>query len=370
MSPAPSVSVIIPALNAEDSIGPCLESLLAQQFPSAALEVIVVDNGSTDGTLDIARGFPVQVASQPQRGRSRARNLGARLARGSYLGFIDVDCEAPSDWLEKSLAALCRPWIGAVQARVQKPGFPLVPEPFTQAHYHRPFLDTCAMVTTRAAFADARGFDEELRRTVDMDYSFRLLSCGYAFAWLPRVVMTKHHQLSPRQIVRRGWDGGKSLSELARKWRRLTPQSPARLWRDRSVAWAKVLVRDARHPLRNSGKNALEGTMKLVAAAFTDLRGAPVQVERYEPTTRLHEVLGPWASLVISEDEGLVFDADHEALHRLSRPQCVALRGLIDRANEAAVISEIQSETAQSEAAARAALNEMRELSRRLLRAS
>lgn len=370
MSPAPSVSVIVPALNAVDGIGPCLESLRRQHLPGDEFEVIVVDNGSTDGTLEVARSFPVQVVSEPRRGRSRARNLGARLAQGSYLAFIDVDCEAPADWLAKSLAALSRSWLGAVQARVQKPGFAAVPEPFTQAHYYRPFLDTCAMVTTRSAFEHARGFDEELRRTVDMDYSFRLLSCGYAFAWLPRVVMTKHHQLNPRQIVRRGWDGGKSLSELARKWPRLTPQTPLTLWRDRGLSWARTVVKDARHPLQSRGKNALEGTLKLLAAAVTDLQRTPVSVESYALVTRLHEVLGSTSSLVVSEDEGLIFDAKQQALHRLSPVHVFVLSGLIDGTGESEIVTNALRDTGSSESAVRAALAEVRDLSRRLLQPS
>ena len=312
----------------------------------------------------------MRVVQEATRGRSRARNHGSRLASGRYLAFIDVDCEAPTNWLTASLAALGRPWIGAVQARVHKPGFAPPGLAFTQAHYYRPFLDTCAMVTTRLAFKHAHGFDEELRRTVDMDYSFRLLSCGYALAWLPRVVMTKHHDLTSRQILRRGWDGGKSLSVLARKWRKLTPQSPAKLWRDRTLSWARSLVKDAARPLDSRGKNALEATVKLLAAAVTDLQGGQVQVGEYGLATRVHEVLGRGSSLVLSEDEGLIYDSTRQQLHRLDRAQSVAVCGLIDGVDDGAIAAQIAASASVPAAEAQAALLAARALGERLRRMS
>lgn len=343
---------------------------MRQDLPADEVEVIVVDNGSTDATLSIAQSFPVKVVVEAKRGRSRARNLGARLARGQYLAFIDVDCEAPPDWLSASLGALDKPWIGAVQARVHKPGFAAPPREFVQAHYYRPFMDTCAMVTTRDAFEHAHGFDEELRRTVDMDYSFRLLSCGYAFAWLPDVVMIKHHELTPRQILRRGWDGGKSLSVLARKWRKLTPQSPARLWRDRSWSLLRSVVGDARHPLRSGGRNALEATLKFAGAAVTDLQGGEVRVERYELATRLPEVLGTYSSLVVSAQAGWLFDAAGQRCHPLDRAQMRVLSGLIDGLEGAALLRELTLESGMDDERARRAVAAARELTDRLRRAS
>lgn len=369
-SHVPSVSVVIPALNADDSVGACIESVLAQDLPKGELELIVVDNGSRDGTLEKARRYPIQVVEERRRGRSRARNLGARLARGQFLGFVDVDCEAPKNWLSASIALMDRPWIGAVQSRVQKPGFAATSPRFTQAYYYRPFLDTCAMVTTRSAYENAHGFDEELRRTVDMDYSFRLLSCGYAFGWVPEVVMIKHHDLSSRQIARRGWDGGKSLSELARKWHALTPEPATQFWRDRLLSWGRSVAGDARHPMATRGKNALEATCKVVAAAVTDLRAAPVQVERYELATPLHRVLGSRASLLVERQGALVYDAARRQVHELDAAGRHALSGLIDAEPEDQLLARVAYLAGVDGARARDGLEAVRALSRQLLRAA
>src|ERR1019366_2789020 len=89
----PSVSVIIPAYNAGQRIARAIASALAQTRP--VLEIIVVDDGSTDDTAKVASSFgpPVQVTSKPNGGPASARNLAASLAQGDWLAMLDAD-----DW--------------------------------------------------------------------------------------------------------------------------------------------------------------------------------------------------------------------------------------------------------------------------------
>jgi glycosyltransferase involved in cell wall biosynthesis len=85
------VSVVIPVRNGAVYLGEAIESVLAQALPG--IEVIVVDNASTDASRSVAESFgaPVLVIDEPQRGAAHARNSGARLARGEYLAFLDAD---------------------------------------------------------------------------------------------------------------------------------------------------------------------------------------------------------------------------------------------------------------------------------------
>jgi glycosyltransferase involved in cell wall biosynthesis len=98
------VSVVIPAYNAERWVGAAVRSVLAQTY--ANFEVLVVDDGSKDGTAVVAEAFggPVRCIRQKNGGVSRARNHGAAQARGEFLAFLDAD----DDWLPAKLGTQVR----------------------------------------------------------------------------------------------------------------------------------------------------------------------------------------------------------------------------------------------------------------------
>jgi glycosyltransferase involved in cell wall biosynthesis len=100
------ISVVIPALNEEKYIGPCLASLGAQTYPRDLYEIIVVDNASTDRTAQIGRRFGAKVVYEPDRGVGRARHRGAHEARGEIIAGTDADTMAPPTWLAEIARAL------------------------------------------------------------------------------------------------------------------------------------------------------------------------------------------------------------------------------------------------------------------------
>ena len=104
---APDVSVVIPVYNGERYLAECIRSVLDQG--RAALEVFVVDNGSTDGTADVARAFAaIRYFHLPDKGLSKALNLGIEHSRGAFLGFLDADDLWPPNRLAAQLEAFAR----------------------------------------------------------------------------------------------------------------------------------------------------------------------------------------------------------------------------------------------------------------------
>ena len=101
----PPVTVIVVARNEERNIGACIGSIAAQDYP--AFTLILVDDGSTDRTVELARkAFPsIQVISSPTRSISRNRELGWRAAKSDFVAFLDADCEAPRHWLSSLVSA-------------------------------------------------------------------------------------------------------------------------------------------------------------------------------------------------------------------------------------------------------------------------
>jgi len=103
----PRFSVIIPAYNSATTLARAVDSVLAQSYP--AQEIIVIDDGSTDETADIAGryGDKLRYLRQDNAGVSSARNHGARIAKGDWLTFLDAD-----DWYYPNRLRLHAEWIG------------------------------------------------------------------------------------------------------------------------------------------------------------------------------------------------------------------------------------------------------------------
>ncbi len=109
-------SVVIAAMNAEKSIGKCLDSLEGQSF--RGFEVIVVDDGSSDRTAEIAEGFPnARVLRQKHAGPAVGRNRGAAEAKGSIVVFTDSDCVLDRRWLEEMIRPFDDRSLAGVQGR-------------------------------------------------------------------------------------------------------------------------------------------------------------------------------------------------------------------------------------------------------------
>lgn len=105
-----SISIILPVLNMECYLSSTLDALLCQQGITQDDEIIVVDNGSTDGSIDIAKSYQgVDLLFQPVRGSYAARNLGIQSSKGEIILFLDPDCRPRPHWLTAALASFQDP---------------------------------------------------------------------------------------------------------------------------------------------------------------------------------------------------------------------------------------------------------------------
>jgi len=115
----PFVSVIVPVYNGEKTIGQCIESLLAQNYPLDKYEIIVVDNNSKDKTAEIVKKYPVKYVMENKIQSSyAARNTGAKVAKGEALAFFDDDQFADRNWLRNLLKEWGNKKIGAFCGKI------------------------------------------------------------------------------------------------------------------------------------------------------------------------------------------------------------------------------------------------------------
>jgi cellulose synthase/poly-beta-1,6-N-acetylglucosamine synthase-like glycosyltransferase len=115
----PFVSVIVPVRDGESTIADCLDSVLAAEYPPDRREILVVDNGSSDGTTALIQARPVHYIREPKRGVSHARNRGIAASRGEILAFVDADCLVEPQWLTELVRPFQDPEVGAVAGNLQ-----------------------------------------------------------------------------------------------------------------------------------------------------------------------------------------------------------------------------------------------------------
>lgn len=199
---APDVSVVVPAHQARDTLPACLRALQDQRC-SLTYEVIVVDDGSGDGTADVALPFEARVFRQRRAGPAAARNLGASRARGNILLFTDADCRPRYDWIEEMVKPLRDPEVAAVKGAYRSSQRAVVAR-FVQldreARYRRtqghPYVDslfTNAAAVRRPVFNEVGGFDATLKVHEDTDLSFRLRRRGHRLRFNPDAVVYHLH---------------------------------------------------------------------------------------------------------------------------------------------------------------------------------
>ncbi|HWM91685.1 MAG TPA: glycosyltransferase [Thermoanaerobaculia bacterium] len=203
------VSAILPVFNGRRFLRAAVRSVLAQTLPPC--ELIVVDDGSTDGSLAELEGmpegtpFPIRVLRQENAGQSAARNLAARQAEGEYLAFLDQDDHWHPQHLEHLVAPLAAdPSVGWVYCDFDEMDFDgnLVTRAFLHAqgvkNPKRTIFDCVAAdllvlpsasVVRRAAFEQAGGFDEALSGYEDDDLFVRFFRLGWEHVFVDRALL-------------------------------------------------------------------------------------------------------------------------------------------------------------------------------------
>jgi glycosyltransferase involved in cell wall biosynthesis len=183
------VSVIIPARNEEEMIGKCLTSLVESNYPIDAFEVILVDNGSTDRTLEVAQTFSgmLKLTILQQRGVniSALRNLGASVAKGEVLAFLDADCSVPADWLENAVLHLSSGFSGVIGGNIDIPeDSRWVARSWYKVGYapkdgEVTYVPSGNMLMRRSTFSRIGGFNESIATSEDCELCFRARGAGF-----------------------------------------------------------------------------------------------------------------------------------------------------------------------------------------------
>jgi GT2 family glycosyltransferase len=230
---APAVSFIIPVRNDAERLAHCLRSIAAGHGARGQHEVVVADNGSTDGSADVARAAGATVISLPGVRLGELRNRAVQAARGAVLAFVDADHEIGPEWVPAAIGVLADPQVAAVGAPCRPPS----PPTWVQRLYDRlrrhphaqedvSWLGSGNMAVRRSAFERVGGFDTSLETCEDVDLCRKLRAQGLRLVADAR--MHNVHFGDPRTLrhvffgeMWRGRDNVRVSLRAPRTWRTL-----------------------------------------------------------------------------------------------------------------------------------------------------
>lgn len=182
----PKISIIVPNYNGSATIKLCIESLLSLNYPKEKLEIIIVDNNSTDNSRTIISSYPVKLLLEKDTQSSyAARNKGVKEARGDVIALTDVDCIVDKDWLINSIKYLSEEDIGGIAGEILnfKPNTLVeeyqvysnaVSQRRAYQHPYLPFAQTANAIYKRIVFEKIGEFEPHWISGGDVDFSWRM----------------------------------------------------------------------------------------------------------------------------------------------------------------------------------------------------
>lgn len=199
-TPASGVSIIIPAYNAERTLGECLQAATTVRWPGE-LEIIVVNDGSSDKTSDVASSFPgVRTINLPHMGAAPATNFGIKSASHDIVVLLDADAVLEKGWLEKIITSLYDPSIAAVAGYAVTANSSVIGKIAgydVESRLDKLSIDTDHLYTMNTAYR--RGIllevgllEEDLEVGYDADLSRKLKAAGYRLI-LRKDVTCRHY---------------------------------------------------------------------------------------------------------------------------------------------------------------------------------
>jgi len=215
----PTVSIVIAAYNAGDTIAACINSLLEQDYDSCRYSITAIDNGSKDETLKILLGYRdrIKILEESKRGPAAARNLGILSGTDEIVAFIDADCVAEPDWVSRLVPAFADRRVGMAGGRIRAGGSANAIQYFgEEIHDHRKAIETCNppyvitmnSAVRRTVLAEVGLFDTAYRRAEDVDLSWRIHRAGYTLQYVPEAIVYHINESTLRGLMYEGFRHG------------------------------------------------------------------------------------------------------------------------------------------------------------------
>lgn len=238
----PFVSVIVPTLDEEKNIEDCLESLLNLDYPEKKYEIIVVDGGSEDKTVEIAKKYQVKVLHNKKKNAAAGRNIGIKNSMADLVAFTDADCVVSKKWLKvlvsnisEKVSCVGGPSLthredyfstsvsyvltsffgsaGSAQSYVYKEKTFVPSLPNTNALYWKKSIESAGF------------YDETFETGQDAELNYRIQKSGGKFLFVPEAKVWHRFKSTPKKFARRMFQYGFARAKFMKKHK-----TPLRIW--------------------------------------------------------------------------------------------------------------------------------------------
>lgn len=209
------VSLYVPCFNAEKYIKSCLEAVLKQSF--SIEEILVIDDGSTDKTLDIVSQFPAKIIKHSKnKGLASARNTAIKSAKGDFLASLDSDCIPEQNWLEELMKNFSSKITG-IGGKLLESSSGSIIDVWNLTHMKQdwgsirlnsvPFLSGSNNVFIKKILFDVGGYDEEcFNNYEDVSISKKIRKAGFTLAYEPHALCHHSRQDNSFSLLNRFWN--------------------------------------------------------------------------------------------------------------------------------------------------------------------
>lgn len=227
------VSVVIPVLNSEKDVEPCLAALKKQNYPQDRLEIIIVDNGSTDGTQECLRKAGLRWYSRDKRGRSCALNTGVEHAVGEIICTTDISCIAEPNWIANIVNTFNDSDVGCVAGEIkqlerkvnrivkfqQRVNYmsPMVARKRKRLPF-LPYADGANASFRHDVFKQIGLFDEDFIKAADVEICYRLwVKTHYKVEFNENAVVWEEGEPSLRALLKQRYRIG--IGQVLMRWK-------------------------------------------------------------------------------------------------------------------------------------------------------
>jgi len=234
-SSPPSVTVVVPVRNGEQTIEPLLESLQKLDYNNDKVEVIIVDGNSTDMTQDIVKKYPVKLVVEKRKGLNVARNTGIKKGNGEIVAFTDSDCIVPSNWVTKIVENFKNPQVSCVGGSAKALNSDFVSQyadnsivrlmPFFTKREEldkvKPFFRHpagCNMAYRKKVAEEIGYFDENIQYGFDeVEFADRVCKAGYKMVLDPKVLVWHKHRSTLGDFLKQNFQYGRGSGLVLRR---------------------------------------------------------------------------------------------------------------------------------------------------------